>query len=105
MSNNLYLDTTHLAPNGDGFKTGISVVMNTDKETKRSFLSYKSLEIDVEKAQYILDLRDDEGSILDSVSITGEAYASITGEPVLTTEEYIELDAAFWGGAEKMLKI
>ncbi len=56
--------------------------------------------VNIKNAPFLLDLREENGDIIDTIGISAEMYTRITGEPVLSAEEYREIDTKWWQAAK-----
>lgn len=81
---------------GQARKTGVGAVMDTDAETYAAFLSAKRLDVDGQKADFLLDYYNRRGDLSDTIGITCASFERITGRPVLSEAEYLKIDADFW---------
>ena len=99
-----YMTSLYLGTGNDGYHTGIGAEFETDAETTEAFESAKALDTDIKTAPFIIDLREANGDIVDSIAVSEEGYKSITGEPVLSEAEYIEIDREYWAVAEQNYK-
>lgn len=100
----MYMKAIYLGESGDGLQTGIGAEFETPEETKAAFESIRPHEKDIEKATFIIDLHDENHDIVDTIGINGKSYTQITGQPVLTAEEYAQIDKDYWQAAEKIYK-
>lgn len=94
-----YLETLYLGDSGIGYKTLIGAAFESDAVTVFAFENTKKYQIDIRVAPFLLDLKEDNGDIIDTIGIDGETSTRITGEPVLSEEEYREIDANHWQAA------
>ena len=84
------------------FKTGVGAIGATDSETQHLFESAKKKNCDSNFANFVFDLHDDHGDIVDTIFLTAEDYTAITGENAMSREEYEKIDSDFWASAENM---
>jgi len=96
----LFIDVTYVAPNGDGYKTGTGMVCETSAETRLAFERVRLAQCGLDHAEFLFDLREDSGDILDTAGLMAHAFETITGEKALSEAEYKELDRVFWVSAE-----
>ena len=96
-----YMAVTRLI-GSDGYVTGEGAQMESDKETQDSFNSIPC--VDADKADFCVDLWDDEGELLDSAFISSETFKQLTGNDVLSDEEYIKKDQELRNSLEEKLK-
>lgn len=95
-----YLDTIYLTKKGDGYKTRVGCQAETDALTTALFESARPLAMDADTADFLLDLHEDDGTIVDTIALSADAFTQITGEPVLTEDEYQKIDTDFWSAAQ-----
>jgi hypothetical protein len=95
----IYIDSDRQAR-----KTGVGAIMDTPEQTWSAFRSARRLEVPMEDAAFLLDYYNRKGDLSDTIAISREAYTRITGEPVLSEQEYREIDRAFWSDLRVELK-
>lgn len=95
-----YLETEYLGTGNQGMKTLVGAEFDTDEEAVAAFESARSRGGSIKTAPFILDLREENGDIIDTIGISAETYSHITGEPVLSAEEYKEIDTKYWQAAK-----
>ena len=100
----MYLETLYLGDSGTGCKTLIGAEFSSDAETVAAFERAKKSQIDVSVAPFLLDLKEDNGDIIDTIGLSDEMYTRITGEPVLSAEEYQEINTNWWQAARAIGK-
>jgi len=98
------MDTTYLSKGGDGYKTCVGAQAETDEMTTGLFESARAHSVDVDTADFLLDLHEDDGTIMDTIALSAEGFAKITGQPVLTEEEYKKIDDDHWAGAQEIFE-
>ena len=87
-----YMTMIFIDSNNHARLTDVGAEFESDAATVAAFESARSLDIGVEKADFILDLCADNDDIIDSIAVSAESYTEITGEPVLSEDEYIAID-------------
>ena len=95
-----YMTVTRLI-GSDGYVTGCGAQMESDKETQASFDSIPC--VDADKSDFCVDLWD-EDELLDSAFISSETFKQLTGNDVLSDEEYIKKDQELRHSLEEKLK-
>jgi len=76
----------------------------SDKEKeKRFFNSIKSGFGENDNPQFLIDLRDETGDILDTVGATELQFKALMGTEPKSQEEYSEFDAQIWTNAKKRI--
>ena len=83
----IYVDSENLAR-----LTGVGAEFDKPQATWAAFESLRKLEVDPKDCDFICDLHEDEGDLIDSIAISSESYTQITGEKVLSEAEYLEID-------------
>lgn len=96
----MYMKAIFVNENGDGYQTGVGADFGSEQATKEAFDSLKPEAMDGSDAPFIIDLWDSNGDLLESIGISAELYTQVTGEPVLSEEEYQKIDADYWAKAE-----
>ena len=92
-----YMETLYLGSGNDGYKTLVGAEFKTSEETTQAFESVKEISVDIKIAEFLLDLKEDDGTIIETIGLDSKGYKSITGQPVLREEEYCEIDRKYWG--------
>lgn len=90
----MYMEMIYLDNSGAARRTGVGAKMESPEATYRAFESAYSLEVPLKEALFALDLHDEHGDIVDTILLDGEGYTRITGQPVLSDEEYVQYDMA-----------
>src|SRR5687768_15589524 len=90
----IYIDSEHQAR-----QTGVRAAMESNEETWRAFRSAKRLEVPIDNAAFLLDYHNRRGDLADTICLSAEGFKQITGEPVLTDDEYREIDRQYWAEA------
>lgn len=99
-----YMEAIYLGSSGDGYKAGVSAEFATDTDTTEAFESARCHDIDINEAEFIIDLHEDNGDIVDTIGVSAESYTQITGEPALTEAEYKDIDRGYWNAARANYK-
>lgn len=102
MSDAMYMQAIYIDDNGDARQTGFGAVMETDTQTVDAFKSAKLHEVPINDARFLIDLHDRNGDLLETIPVGERGYTKVTGEPVLTDEEYVQIDANHWESVRKM---
>lgn len=76
-------------------KTGMGAVFKTKAETEQSFNAARSLEVDKDNAQFLLDFHS-SGNLIDTILLDDEGFRAITGEKPKSAEEYTRFDMQYW---------
>ena len=87
-----FLDTTYLNGKGVGYKTCIGAQAETDELTTGLFESARIHATDADTATFLLHLNEDNGDVVETIPLSAEGFTAITGQTVLTEEEYIKRD-------------
>lgn len=90
----MYLEMTYIDDDGNARLTGVGAEFKTDSETKAAFERVRSQSVDIKNldAKFILDLREDDGEIVDSLAITKKTFESVTGEKSMRDQFYVDYD-------------
>ena len=81
---------------GDARKTGVGAIFETDEVTLAAFNSAKRLEVPRERADFLIDYRDDQGDIVDTIPITADGYRQVVGEEPRVPAYNEAYDRAYW---------
>ena len=79
-----------------GRRTNVGAEFETKYQTKRAFESLRNSKVEIDKADFICDLYEENGDLIDSIGINAVTFNAITGEPVLSEAEYISIDEKYW---------
>ena len=99
-----YMEIIFVSKEGDCFQTGVGAEMKTDHSTNQAFESVRQHEVDIKEADFILDLHEDDGSLIDSIALKASALEQVTGEKFKGEQFYRDYDKAYWDTARKTLK-
>lgn len=99
----LYLEFEYIDKDNAGRKTGVGCEGETDRETMKLFNNARKFSSPIETCDFLLDLKKDDGDIIDTIGISKEVFRKISGTEPLSDEEYVELDTNFWQGIRRML--
>ena len=97
----MHMNAIFVNEQGEGYQTGVSADFGSEKATKEAFYSLKPEATNSREAPFIIDLWDCNGDLVESVGISAELYKRVTGEPVLSEEEYRKINSDYWAEAEK----
>jgi hypothetical protein len=75
----------------DTLETGVGAMFKTDQETEMAFNSLKTFAVEEQSAVFMVDLWCENEGVLDIVFIDAKTYTCVTGQPVLSDEEYAEI--------------
>lgn len=95
------MEVTYIDDEGHARKTNVGAIFDSDRDTQQAFESV--IPSQDEEGRFLLDLLGSDDNIIATVRISGETYARVTGEPVLTNEEYLEIDRKYWQEARARL--
>lgn len=90
------MEMIYIDSDGHARKTGVGAAMESNEDTWRAFRSAKRLEVPVEDAAFLLDYYNRNGDLADTISLSSTGFAQITGERVLTEDQYREIDSSYW---------
>ena len=79
-----------------GRKTGAGASFSTWKKARDSFAAIKKLEVPSDRAEFLIDLRDDSGVLVDTVLLDSAGFKHVTGEEPKSPEEYDRIDQSYW---------
>jgi len=99
-----YIEMIYLGKSGDGHKTGVGVEFETNDATTKAFEQSRCHDMDINEALFIMDLHEDDETMVDSIAVSAKSFTEITGEPVLSEAEYAEFDNNYWAGARALFK-
>lgn len=91
-----YMEMVFIDSDGNARQTGVGAEFESDEATTAAFESVRQDTADIKTAPFLLDLHDGDGDIIDTIPISAETYAAVTGEPVLSEAEYIAIDEQYW---------
>lgn len=101
MSDSGYVEIIYIDSNEDARKTGMGAVGATWEETRRCFNVACSQQCDIESAEFLCDLHDTDGDIIETVGLTRSAVEWITGETAKSDDEYVAYDKNFWSTVQR----
>ncbi|MDV7248906.1 hypothetical protein [Xanthomonas hortorum] len=85
-------------------KTGLGVALESDAETKAAFETYRKHQVAWEGATFLLDYRDAEGDLTDTIALDAAGFKAITGEQPKSEEDYRRTDQQFWRNVKESLR-
>ena len=91
-----YMEMIFIDAEGNARKTGVGAEFESDRATTEAFESVRASASDIKTAPFLLDLHEDNGDLIDTIPISAETFAAVTGEPVLSDAEYIAVDEQYW---------
>ena len=94
-----YMEMIYIDSQDNARLTGVGAEFKTDDETVRAFESVRSRNTDISEADFLLDLHEDNGDLVDSIPISKETFTSVSGEPFLGEQHYIDHDKRMNGQA------
>lgn len=97
----MYMTAIFLGSGNDGFQTGIGCECDTTKETLSYFESLRKQSEDISTAAFIIDLKNQDGEILDSIGVSADTYSTVSGQPAFSEAVYRQIDADIWAEARK----
>ena len=92
------MEMMHLDSENNLRWTDVGAEFDTPELTKEAFESLRQVEVDITDAHYICDLYNDDDEIVESIAINRNTYRTVTGEPLLSEQDYIRID-------EKRIKV
>jgi len=95
----MYMTAIYLGKGNDGYQTDIAAAFETPAATKEAFESLRKVEVSTDKAPFLIDLKTDDGDIIDSIGVSEETYSSVTGQPVYSKTVYKQIDKDYWHNA------
>lgn len=95
----IYIDANHQA-----LKTGVGAIMDTPLLTWADFNARRAMAVPFEDAEFILDYYNRNGDLAASIPLSAEGYKAITGQPVLSEDEYRQIDHDFWARVRDELR-
>ncbi|HHC6921443.1 TPA: hypothetical protein ACN33X_001604 [Vibrio parahaemolyticus] len=107
VSINLSLRALYLGSTDNGVKVHSRFLETCDVNTV--FASFKKESISTDNAPFFIDLFDEDASIIkETIGVTEETYSRITGEVVLTYDDYQRADRlhedALFGAMQELLR-
>lgn len=78
-----------------GAKTGKGAAYTTEAECRAAFERARPL-ARKGRAEFLLDLHNDNGDLLDTIQIDAAGFEALTGEPPMSAEYYTQWDADYW---------
>ena len=79
-----------------GSKTGQGAAFPSEAEARAAFEKARCLEVPKRRAEFLVDLHNDNNDLLDTILIDATGFEALTGEPPLSADAYDASDAAFW---------
>lgn len=96
-----YMRMIYIDSDRNARHTGVGAAMATDAETRKAFEDARSLSVDFDRADFLLDLLDAAGDLVDTLAIRKEDFESITGEKVQSDAYYRQYDQQYWDKARR----
>ncbi len=87
-----YMEMIFIDSENQARLTGVGAEFKTDKLTVNAFESARHFDIGMKECDFILDLHEDNGDLIDSIGVSAGSFAQIAGEPVLSEAQYIAID-------------
>ena len=92
-----YMEVIYLGESGDGYKIGMGAEFKASAATSKAFESARCHDMgSSEQAEFLIDLHEFNGDILDTITVSVKGFTEITGEPVLSESEYMAIDRKYW---------
>lgn len=96
MSEAGHVEIIYIDSNGDARKTGLGAAGATWDETLECFAAAKAQQCDTKEAEFLCDLHDKEGDIIETVGLSRRSVEQISGEVAKSDDEYVRFDYDFW---------
>jgi hypothetical protein len=96
-----YMQMIYIDTDGDARHTNVGVAMNSNSETRHAFEALRPLSVDFAMADFLLDLHDANGDLVDTLAIRKEDFPIITGEVVKSDADYRRIDRQYWVRARR----
>jgi len=81
---------------GRGSKTGMGAAWPTEAEARRAFDGARFLEVSSKGAEFLIDLHNANGDLLDTICTNAIGFEVLIGDPPKSVEEYDAHDADYW---------
>lgn len=97
-STRLYIEIEYLGKpeNSNGRKTGEYYQSKSDALTRESFNAAKVVSVPLDVAFFIMDLKNSDNEIIETIGISKESYQALTGNIVYPEQYYVNKDNEFW---------
>lgn len=92
----MHLEIIYIDKNDHGRHIGKGAEGEFDQWAIDEFERAKQYEESKDTAPFFLDLKEDNGDIVETIGLSAEGYEALLGEKPLSDKEYVELDATFW---------
>lgn len=79
-----------------GSKTGQGAAFPSETEARVAFEKARLLAVPKRRAEFLVDLHNDNDDLLDTILIDATGFEALTGAPPASADEYDASDAAFW---------
>ncbi|MBU1567739.1 MAG: hypothetical protein KJ630_19205 [Proteobacteria bacterium] len=100
----LFLEFEYIDKNNDGRKTGFGCEGENDRETRKLFNNAKQFAVPIKTCDFLLDLRDEDRTIIDTIGISRDGFEKVTGKKPMSDDEYVDFDIQFWQAARRMME-
>jgi hypothetical protein len=84
---------------GRGAKTDKGAAFSSEYYARKSFDSFRSLDVPGERAEFLLDLHDGAGDLVDTIRLDSSGFKMVTGESPKVATEYERIDREYWSAA------
>lgn len=91
----IYIDSEDAAR-----QTNMELALNTDAETWAQFKRYRSLDVDIKKATFLLDYYNRKGNLCHTICLDVAGFEKVTGQSAKTEAEYKQIDDDYWKEAK-----
>lgn len=81
---------------GDGRKTGKGAEFETEADARVAFERFRVLGVKPRRVQFLLDLHNSNGDLLDTIRIDAAGFEAVTGAVPRSVEHYQRVDRAYW---------
>ena len=85
----------------EGSRTGKGATFTSGKKARDSFAGFRLLEVPSDRAEFLLDLHDATGDLVDTIRLDSAGFKVVTGEAPATPAEYDRLDQGYWKQAKE----
>ena len=86
----------------DARMTGLGAVFQTDTATYADFEARRLLAVPVERADFLLDLYDAHGDLVDTLALSSAGFEVVIGEPPQPHSYYVALEESYYANLKAL---
>jgi hypothetical protein len=94
-----YMSLIYIDDEDNARQTNMQARERTNALTWKAFKSYRSLEVDIKTAKFLLDYHKGNDDLCDTIALDASGFEQITGQKPKTDAEYVKIDDDYWAEA------